>query len=125
MNQLYNHYRNTVHDALFVAKTWNVSLAVGFALKYLQRAGKKTTESYVKDLTKAVWYLTYESGCMLPHQDARTLADDVTVLIQTRLVSYLGPTDSDVKPDSSDCQLDMDSAFVLERCSPDEYDQIV
>lgn len=124
-NQLYNHYRATVHDALWVAQHWDVSLAIGFALKYLQRAGKKTTESYVKDLSKATWYLTYESGRhTLSHSEARQLADDVTTLIANRLADYSGPNDSDVEQDSSSCQLDMDSAFVLKRCSPEEYDQI-
>ena len=125
-NQLYNHYRATIHDALWVAQHWDVSLAIGFALKYLQRAGKKTTESYVKDLSKATWYLTYESGRhTLPHPEARQLADEVTTLIANRLADYSGPNDSDVEQDSSGCQLDMDSAFVLTRCSPDEYDRIV
>lgn len=124
-NQLYNHYRATVHDALWVAQHWDVSLAIGFALKYLQRAGKKTTESYVKDLSKATWYLTYESGRhTLSHSEARQLADDITTLIANRLADYSGPNDSDVEQDSSSCQLDMDSAFVLKRCSPEEYDQI-
>jgi hypothetical protein len=124
-NQLYNHYRATVHDALWVAQHWDVSLAIGFALKYLQRAGKKTTESYVKDLSKATWYLTYESGRhTLSHSEARQLADDVTTLIAIRLANYSGPNDSDVEQDSSSCQLDMDSAFVLKRCSPEQYDQI-
>jgi len=123
-NQLYNHYRATVHDALWVAQHWDVSLAIGFALKYLQRAGKKTTESYVKDLSKATWYLTYESGRhTLTHAEARELADEVTALIQNRLADCSGPSDSDVKQDSSGSQLDMDSAFVLTRCSPEEYDQ--
>jgi hypothetical protein len=123
-NQLYNHYRATVHDALWVAQHWDVSLAIGFALKYLQRAGKKTTESYVKDLSKATWYLTYESGRhTLTHAEARELADEVTALIQNRLADCSGPSDFDVKQDSSDFQLDMDSAFVLTRCSPEEYDQ--
>ncbi len=124
-NQLYNHYRATVHDALWVAQHWDVSLAIGFALKYLQRAGKKTTESYVKDLNKATWYLTYESARhTLAHEEARQLADDVTTLIQNRLADCSGPSDSDAVQDSLSCQLDMDSAFVLKRCSPEEYDQI-
>lgn len=124
-NQLYNHYRATIHDALWVAQHWNVSLAIGFALKYLQRAGKKKTESYVKDLSKATWYLTYESGRhTLPHSEARQLADEVTTLIANRLADYSGPSDSDVEQDSLDCQLDMDSAFALTRCSPEQYDQI-
>jgi hypothetical protein len=123
-NQLYNHYRATVHDALWVAQHWDVSLAIGFALKYLQRAGKKTTESYVKDLSKATWYLTYESGRhTLPHVEARKLADDVTTLIQSRLSDYSGPSDSASMQDSLDSQLDMKTAFDVTHCSPEEYDQ--
>jgi len=123
-NQLYNHYRATVHDALWVAQHWGVSLAIGFALKYLQRAGKKTTESYVKDLSKATWYLTYESGRnTLSHSKARELADEVTALIQNRLADCSGPNDSAAKQDSLDSQLYMGTAFDVTHCSPEEYDQ--
>jgi len=123
-NQLYNHYRATVHDALWVAQHWDVSLAIGFALKYLQRAGKKTTESYVKDLSKATWYLTYESGRRtLPHIEARELADDVTALIEKRLGAFSGPNGSVAGLDSLASQLDMGTAFDVTHCLPEEYDQ--
>ena len=123
-NQLYSHYRDTIHDALWVGQHWDVSLAIGFALKYLQRAGKKTTESYIKDLSKATWYLTYESGRhTMSHSESRQLADEVTTFIQNRLADYSGPIDSAVVQDSSDSQLDMNSSFVSTCCLPEQYDQ--
>lgn len=55
------------YAAIVIIRRWNairaklglepVSFNVGNALKYMQRAGLKGSESEVQDLKKAVWYL--------------------------------------------------------------------
>jgi hypothetical protein len=56
------HYggRDNPYEAIKVIRAWGVGFAVGNALKYLARAGKKGGESTLDDLRKARWYLDNE-----------------------------------------------------------------
>ena len=55
-----DHYRQTSIDTCTVADAWNLSRWLTMSLKYIQRAGKKSQESKLDDIQKAVWYLVYE-----------------------------------------------------------------
>lgn len=59
-----DHYKDLGnYSAIHVIEKWNLGYAVGNAVKYIQRAGKKlypgqdSTESELTDLKKARWYL--------------------------------------------------------------------
>jgi hypothetical protein len=76
---MYNHYRGTQFDALFVAEQWRSTPAVFSALKYLQRSGLKDGADPIEDMTKAAWYIVYEAARLadLPPEKRRMLADKV------------------------------------------------
>ena len=121
--KVYSHYRDTDIDALRVSHEWGVSINIAFALKYLQRAGKKAIAPYSEDLAKAIWYLTYEAVRQDNDlQTSRSIADDVTDLLSRHCPSLSYPKDSDAKQDSSDCQPCMDFASVSIPDSPEISD---
>jgi hypothetical protein len=47
-------------EAIKVIDAWGLSFALGNALKYLCRAGRKPGVDAVEDLEKAAWYLRHE-----------------------------------------------------------------
>lgn len=50
------HYGgDTTYEAIKVIEAWTLGFALGNAVKYICRAGKKTSE--LEDLKKAAWYL--------------------------------------------------------------------
>lgn len=53
-----SHYRDLgLYSALHVVERWGLGFHLGQAVKYIQRAGKKQSESEITDLKKAVWYI--------------------------------------------------------------------
>lgn len=56
------HYggKDNPYEAIRVIRAWRLGFALGNAVKYIARAGKKSGESAVDDLRKAVWYLQNE-----------------------------------------------------------------
>lgn len=60
-----SHYGgDTVYETIKVLAAWMspeqlFGFCVANAIKYLSRAGKKSSESMVKDLSKARWYIDY------------------------------------------------------------------
>lgn len=54
------HYggQNNVYEAIKVIDAWGLDFALGNAVKYISRAGKKT-ESPLEDLEKAKWYICH------------------------------------------------------------------
>jgi Protein of unknwon function (DUF3310) len=51
------HYGgDTTYEAIKVIEAWELDLHLGNAVKYICRAGKKTT-GRIQDLQKAAWYL--------------------------------------------------------------------
>lgn len=55
------HYGgDTVYEAIKVIEAWNLGFHLGNCVKYISRAGKKSSEDYRSDLLKARWYLDRE-----------------------------------------------------------------
>jgi hypothetical protein len=55
----FEHYRNK-YQTVDVATDWNLSGPLFNVLKYIQRRGRKDSNSTQQDLLKAIWYLVYE-----------------------------------------------------------------
>ena len=55
----FEHYRDK-YQTLDVATDWNLSGPLFNVLKYIQRRGRKASNSTEQDLLKAIWYLVYE-----------------------------------------------------------------
>lgn len=55
------HYGgDTVYEAIKVIEAWRLGFALGNAIKYIARAGKKDRAKTIEDLEKAAWYLKHE-----------------------------------------------------------------
>ena len=54
------HYggKDNVYEAIKVIDAWGLDFALGNAVKYISRAGKKT-DSPLEDLEKAKWYICH------------------------------------------------------------------
>jgi hypothetical protein len=48
------------YEAIKVIRAWGLGFALGNAIKYIARAGRKPGESALDDLKKARWYLDNE-----------------------------------------------------------------
>lgn len=48
------------YEAIKVIEAWELNFSLGSVLKYISRAGKKSNESFLKDLTKAKTYIEFE-----------------------------------------------------------------
>lgn len=54
------HYGgDTTYEAIKVIEAWGLGFCLGNAVKYIARAGKKSTDP-LEDLKKARWYLDRE-----------------------------------------------------------------
>jgi len=109
-SKLYSHYRNSTIDALLVSKVWNLSPALFSATKYIQRAGKKSGNSFEADMLKAVWYLIYETASkVMPHDVAVILSDELIQYLSQSCRDYECHTSTDAEQDSSNSQCGSDS----------------
>ena len=56
------HYRfaGDVYEPIKVIRAWSLGFALGNAIKYIARAGRKNPATMIEDLRKARWYLDYE-----------------------------------------------------------------
>jgi hypothetical protein len=45
------------YEAIKVIEAWDLDFCLGNAVKYISRAGKKSTDTELEDLQKAIWYL--------------------------------------------------------------------
>ena len=56
------HYggADSPYEAIKVIEAWGLGFALGNAVKYISRAGKKSKATLLEDLKKARWYLTRE-----------------------------------------------------------------
>jgi hypothetical protein len=53
-----DHYGgDTTYEAIKVIENWQLGFHLGNTVKYICRAGKKSTAAVVEDLKKARWYL--------------------------------------------------------------------
>jgi len=55
-----DHYRPGTYEAINVIKEWELNFALGNAVKYICRAGRKNPKTLIQDLEKAVFYLNSE-----------------------------------------------------------------
>ena len=57
-----SHYggKDNPYEAIKVIRAWDANFAIGNALKYLSRAGKKDPNKTIEDLEKACWYINNE-----------------------------------------------------------------
>ncbi len=52
------HYGgDTPYEAIKVIEAWDLGFCLGNTVKYISRAGKKSTDCEIQDLEKAAWYL--------------------------------------------------------------------
>jgi len=54
------HYRYDTIEAIDIIEAWALNFNRGNVLKYLSRAGLKSSDSELEDLHKALWYLKRE-----------------------------------------------------------------
>ena len=55
------HYlKNTGYEVINVIAAWKLDFALGNAIKYIARAGKKDPEKLIEDLEKAIWYINWK-----------------------------------------------------------------
>ena len=108
-SKLYSHYRSSHIDALLVSEAWCSSIPIFNVLKYLQRAGHKSSESQFSDMLKAVWYLVYETASeFMPVDHRRLLADGIVTDLRRAIEDYSYPTQIDEVQDSSNSQSSSD-----------------
>lgn len=48
------------YEAIKVIEAWGLGFCLGNTVKYISRAGKKSSEATIQDLEKARWYLDRE-----------------------------------------------------------------
>ena len=53
------HYggEDNIYEAIKVIEAWDLRFNLGNVIKYISRAGKKTKETEIQDLKKALFYL--------------------------------------------------------------------
>lgn len=55
------HYGgDTTYEAIKVIEAWGLGFALGNAVKYISRSGKKDPAKEIEDLRKAAWYVQRE-----------------------------------------------------------------
>jgi hypothetical protein len=54
------HYNSGSIEVIDAIEDWELGFSLGNAVKYIARAGKKSPETYIQDLEKAIWYLNRE-----------------------------------------------------------------
>lgn len=55
-----SHYNSGSIEVIDAIEDWELGFSLGNAVKYIARAGKKSAETYIQDLEKAVWYINRE-----------------------------------------------------------------
>ncbi len=48
------------YEVIKVIRAWGLNFALGNAIKYIARAGKKHPDKQLEDLQKALWYIQNE-----------------------------------------------------------------
>lgn len=54
------HYNSGSIEVIDAIEDWELGFSLGNAVKYIARAGKKSPETYIQDLEKALWYINRE-----------------------------------------------------------------
>lgn len=55
-----SHYNSGSIEVIDAIEDWELGFSLGNAVKYIARAGKKSAETHIQDLEKAIWYLNRE-----------------------------------------------------------------
>lgn len=55
-----DHYNSGRIEVISAIEDWELGFSLGNAIKYIARAGKKSKETYIQDLEKALWYVARE-----------------------------------------------------------------
>ena len=72
------HYQGKTLSAMDVIQDFNLNFSLGNVIKYTLRAGRKPDEDAIKDLEKAVWYLTKHIESMrAPPAQAIVMSDSL------------------------------------------------
>ncbi len=45
------------YETINVIEAWDLGFCLGNAVKYISRAGKKSSDTEIEDLKKAIWYI--------------------------------------------------------------------
>ena len=67
-----DHYKEGGMEVIDVINAFSHvrgSFALGNAIKYILRAGKKNPNTYIEDLMKAIWYLQNEVDFVENHKE--------------------------------------------------------
>lgn len=51
---------DNTYEAIKVIDAWGLGFCLGNVVKYISRAGKKSSDTEIQDLKKAAWYLDHE-----------------------------------------------------------------
>lgn len=51
---------DNTYEAIKVIDAWGLGFCLGNVVKYISRAGKKSSDTKIQDLKKAAWYLDHE-----------------------------------------------------------------
>jgi len=72
-----SHYggKHNPYEAIKVIDAWCLDFALGNAVKYIARAGRKDRMTYAEDLKKAIWYLQWKVDQL---ENVQRLQDDKT-----------------------------------------------
>lgn len=56
------HYggESNTYETIKVIEAWDLNFSLGNAIKYISRAGKKSSSTKREDLEKAIWYIKNE-----------------------------------------------------------------
>lgn len=81
------HQENPMYEPAKVIRAWGLSWALGDAVKYIARAGRKGDKA--EDLRKAIWYITDEIDAIDPpvNLGARRLPPADVVIDKVRMDS--------------------------------------
>ena len=61
-----SHYggKENPYETIKVIEAWDLGFRLGYAVKYISRAGKKDPDRALEDLRKALWYLEREISAL-------------------------------------------------------------
>lgn len=65
-----SHYNFGKYEVIDVIHDWKLGFALGNAVKYIARAGKKDPSKEVEDLRKAVFYINYQIERLVEEKNA-------------------------------------------------------
>jgi hypothetical protein len=54
------HYNSGKIEVIDAIEDWELNFSRGNAVKYIARAGRKSSETEIQDLEKALWYIQRE-----------------------------------------------------------------